>query len=499
MSERVLFRTAAGPSVGGGHVYRCIALARAVEALGAETDFAVNETARDLVPVLPENARIVEAGNGTQPISDTAAEIDAMLDGASGAPDWAVVDHYRRDAVYEAALQARGIKVLAIDDLTRPHAAEIVTDPAPHRLEDAYRDAAPNALRLLGSAFAPLRRDFADAAPAPGRDGAVLIAFGAADPLGTSAEVLDAIAARPDCLGARKLIALIGAGSRHRAATEAAARAAGAEIRTDVRDMAALLGETALAIGAGGVGALERCCMAVPSLLIEIAANQRATIDALTDAGAAAEVPLPAIRERLPDQIAALLSDARRRTEMARAARRVCDGKGAARLAEAMLDPATDRDGVPVMCRPAGREDAARLFAWQTEPGARRFSRNPEPPSWEAHCVWLDRILGDPDRLLTIVERPGGAAGMVRLDRQEDGAFEVSILIGTAAAGRGVGRAALRAVERESARFFGVAAPRLLAYVQPENAASLRLFAAAGYQPLAGRLGWHIRSTETAR
>jgi RimJ/RimL family protein N-acetyltransferase len=162
---------------------------------------------------------------------------------------------------------------------------------------------------------------------------------------------------------------------------------------------------------------------------------------------------------------------------MADAAAAVSDGRGLHRVAAA-LDPERAGDGSAVTLRPAAREDSDLVFAWQTEPQARRYARNPRPPSREEHERWLAGVLSDPARLLNVVEVDGEPVGTVRLDLRdvEPESWEISILIAAAQRSRGVGAAALEAARRL------VPQGTLLAEIDPANIASRQAFARVGYR-----------------
>jgi RimJ/RimL family protein N-acetyltransferase len=69
--------------------------------------------------------------------------------------------------------------------------------------------------------------------------------------------------------------------------------------------------------------------------------------------------------------------------------------------------------------------------------------------------------------------------GTVRLDRRAPDEAEVSITIAPGARGRGLARPAIELGVEHARATWGVA--RLTARIRPENAASLRAFAAAGF------------------
>jgi L-amino acid N-acyltransferase YncA len=132
--------------------------------------------------------------------------------------------------------------------------------------------------------------------------------------------------------------------------------------------------------------------------------------------------------------------------------------------------------------RPARLDDALTVLAWRNDPVTRAMSRDQEETPVDGHLAWFGGAIADPDRLVLIGDSEGRAAGMVRFDRA-DGEWEVSINVAPEARGQGAGRALLA----EALATFDGAHPgaAVLAWVKPENLASVRLFEAVGF----GRCG----------
>jgi spore coat polysaccharide biosynthesis predicted glycosyltransferase SpsG len=111
--------------------------------------------------------------------------------------------------------------------------------------------------------------------------------------------------------------------------------------------MAGLMMSADLAVGAGGGSAWERCCLALPTLLIVTADNQNLQANAIASAGGA--FLLGWYEKVTADKIAAainrLAGDTRGRSAMAEAAAQLCDGEGAKRVVEA-IDEAVKRSPV---------------------------------------------------------------------------------------------------------------------------------------------------------
>jgi RimJ/RimL family protein N-acetyltransferase len=132
--------------------------------------------------------------------------------------------------------------------------------------------------------------------------------------------------------------------------------------------------------------------------------------------------------------------------------------------------------------RPASADDEARLLEWRNDAQTRAMAITQDPVPPADHRRWLDARLADPDTLLTVAEDDGTPVGTVRLDRHGPGEAELSITIAPGARGRGLARPAIGLGVEHARREWGV--ERVTAQIRTENAASLRAFAAAGFEPV---------------
>ena len=471
MTATVAFRVDASPQGGGGHVMRCLALAEALRALGARCLFLSARGSAETVPALSASGHDAIA---LDPDEDP-------LERLSGPLDWLVVDHYGLDARFERAARQVADRIMVIDDLAdRPHDCDLLLDQTPGRTEESYRALATSGCKLLmGPGFALLRPGFVagrEAAlrrrslPAPAKR--LLIACGSSDPADLTGKAL----AAADGLDL-EVTAVLGAAAPHLEAV----RARCGRLLVEPDDMAGLMAEADLAIGAGGTSSLERCCLGLPSLIAVIADNQAGNAAALSARGAAVDLgPAAALStDAIAAALTALAGDGEARRTMARSAASLCDGLGARRTAMHLI-PERARNGRPVVLRKADAEDSATMLAWQQEPSVRRWARSPAPPGLEEHEAWMAAKLADPGCLLNLIECAGQAVGVLRLDRLDPGTddterHEVSILVAPGLQGHGLGRAALALARR---LLPGV---ELVAEVKPDNSASHALFRGAGY------------------
>jgi UDP-2,4-diacetamido-2,4,6-trideoxy-beta-L-altropyranose hydrolase len=341
MSEgaQVLIRADAGVSIGNGHVMRCLSLALALAARGVHCAFASATIEGHLAGLVRDRGFTVhELPDGID------APTDAQLTrGAAGDASWLVVDHYRLNADWELAVRAAGQRLMAIDDLAdRAHHAELLLDQNLGRSESDYAGLVDASCELLiGPAYALLQPVFAAArATSLARRGGdrwqrLLVSLGGVDAGNATASVLRALAATGLPSEASIVVAL---GPHAPWAGEVRALAGHLPWRCEVRqglgDLAALLVDADLAIGAAGGSAWERCALGVPTLLVLLADNQAPGAQALDAAGAARLLGPPAALAGTLPQALRSLAEPGVLPRMSRAAAAVTDGRGAERVAD---------------------------------------------------------------------------------------------------------------------------------------------------------------------
>lgn len=334
MSRTAIFRFDASTTIGGGHAYRCLTLARALADAGWEIAVASRPETFSIVPVAAGFRTILLDGPADK-------EADA-IHAAAGSADLLVVDHYGRDAVFERIARVWARRILVIDDLAdRPHDCDFLLDQTHGRQAADYLALVPEHCRLLlGAGYALLRPQFAQrraqalARRESGKVEHLLIAMGATDPDDLTGRVQEGISETGLAITAD--VVLSPAAPYLDAVRRRAERMTGVRILTGVDDMAELMTSADLAIGAGGTTSWERCCLGLPTLLVVTAENQRLIAAELERSRA-----VVVLRDHTPAAIGASLDTIRRSPEtlleMSRASFAICDGRGAARMLEVLL------------------------------------------------------------------------------------------------------------------------------------------------------------------
>lgn len=295
---KILFRVDASTEIGSGHVMRCLTLADALSPI-ADILFIC----RSLLPKL--ETLLLNRGYGVQLLpsrSDDSIKDDLAHShwlGTSQAQDvhdtkrvilklghcdWLVVDHYSLDYRFEMPLRGYVDNILVIDDLAdRRHDCDLLIDQNHYDNVDArYKGKVPDHCRcLLGTQYCFLRQEFLqikNRAPRSGPVRSILIYFGGVDSNNYTQEAVEVVLylARSE-IAIGKLDVNVVVGSTH-PALEVLRKIClrycmGFHVQTN--EIAKMMVEADLAIGAGGISTYERLYLRLPALLTPISANQR--------------------------------------------------------------------------------------------------------------------------------------------------------------------------------------------------------------------------------
>ena len=474
----VLFRTDASDSVGTGHLMRCMTLGTALKKGGATVTFACRPLAGPLEQAARERGfELISIGTArTEPQADADATLAAV---GARRFDWMVVDHYGLDAAWEIRVRRASRLSLVIDDLAdRRHDCDVLLDQNLRRDGGGAYDPHLTAgcERLLGPRYALLDESFK--VERGGLAGAerrtILISFGGSDPHSLTLPVLQALLsdARLDA----PIDVVVGALHRDAQAIEnAAARAANVTLHRATREMARLMARAMLYIGAGGTTSWERCCLALPGVVVAAASNQEEPCAALDAAGS--HVYLGRASDVSPAAIAqaafTLLASPTERRRLAERSAQLVDGDGAERVAARLAAGG-------VRLRPATDGDAAAILEWRNHPDIRRYAGNGAAIRPAEHQAWFRAVLADPARYLLVAEDDAGTLGVLRYDVDGTSA-RVSIYLVPSRLRSGAGSRLLAAGEA----WIATRQPQvrdLTAEVQDGNQPSARLFSDAGYR-----------------
>lgn len=347
---RAAFRADGAAFMGGGHVMRCLALANALAAQGVRCQFIarhltdrlaarIRAAGHDLT-LLPPRPQVVETGPkapahaawlGTH-WQDDATDTAAAL---SETCDWLIIDHYALDARWHTALRPKAKRILVIDDLAdRNLDCEVLVDPNHRRAGEApFSNRIPQGCRVIsGPQTALLDPAFAaahDRARIRHRVSHVFLYLGTA----TAAQHLPFLDALSGTDLTADLVTAAALPGDHPAFTSGQIRLHGPQ-----PSLLPFMEHADLAIGPIGSSTWERFATALPTLAVTIAANQeRIARDLAADGLIRLLGPLDSVT---PTALRAALTEMvqpDRLSAMSQATYALCDGRGAARLADALV------------------------------------------------------------------------------------------------------------------------------------------------------------------
>jgi len=354
VTQVVAFRADASLQMGTGHVMRGLTLADALKGSGAECHFICREHPGNLVEHIRSKGYPVHALPCMAFAREAAAPVHATWLGASQEqdaaacadvlrelqPDWLIVDHYGLDARWESVLKPHYRKLLVIDDLAdRPHQCDLLLDQTFGREPEDYKPWVRRDCTLLcGSQFALLRPEFAALRPYSlrRREQAklehLLITMGGVDQGNATSQVLQALKHSElpdDC----RITVVMGATAPWLAEVrqQAAQMPWPTMVLVGVSEMAQLMADSDLAIGAAGSTSWERCCLGLPTVMAVLADNQQKVARGLELAGAVHVLPGSGqFLECLPPLLRSLALSPEQRVSMSQAAQSIVDGRGVA-------------------------------------------------------------------------------------------------------------------------------------------------------------------------
>jgi spore coat polysaccharide biosynthesis predicted glycosyltransferase SpsG len=319
LKQCVLFRVAAGPRVGFGHLVRSQRLAKA---LGVPAVVAIDAGAR---------ARTAASVLGSRIMIGARPSLLRTL-----APALLVIDHPNAHAGMPWIREARslGIPTASIHDLgIAPLASDCSVDGT---VRPGPMDLAGVEYAIVDPALRRVRRGAGARRTATRRAGlhgppVVLIAFGGGHRLSLAHAVAKAILARrPDV----KVRIARGFGG-----DDGAPAQRGLTFVPQKRSLAGEYRRATIAVLGGGVSLYEACVVGVPAIGVSIVDTQRPTIAGLARRGAAVDggsASASGSANRLARLACELLDAPSRRRTIARTATRLVDGRGVDRVAAAL-------------------------------------------------------------------------------------------------------------------------------------------------------------------
>lgn len=345
---RVLFRVDASVVIGIGHVMRCLTLAKALQARGAQVVFVCRELDGHQIDCIQRDFTVLRLPAAYQgetsaltPESSVSEEADftavlAMVGTLHF--DWCVLDHYGLGLGWQQQVMQVCSRLLVIDDLPSRHKdCDLLLD---QNLLSEPSGAYPgrSTRRLFGPSYSLLRDEFLSyrALPRPQQEGLpkLLVFFGG------GASALELLRVLPVLLPLPvRLDIVISSATPERATLERMLEGQQhASLHVDTEQMAKLLHAADLYVGAGGTVTWERACLGLPGVVAALSFNQQAISSACAEWGMQDYLGLSSTVQPIDWQltVSQLLAQPERLERMRQRALALVDGRGVGRVVEAM-------------------------------------------------------------------------------------------------------------------------------------------------------------------
>lgn len=312
-SSNIAFRVDSSTNIGTGHVFRCLTLAEALRKMGHTCDFICADLDGNISNLIlregfelklmsrskskKKNYTVLNRNNYAKWLGTSWEEDSNQTRSILEKKKYEilVVDHYALDVNWEKSLRAEIEKIMVVDDLAdREHDCDIILDQNLGREIKDYEELVPRESAILcGPKYALIRKQFSklrNLSLARRRDSEIkkiLVSMGGVDKNNVTSKVIKALRKAPMCSECEITI-ILGATAPwiEQVRKDAQLLKRKNRVLFDVRNIAKLMAESDLAIGAAGSTSWERCCMGLPSIVVELARNQREISLSLAKAGA---------------------------------------------------------------------------------------------------------------------------------------------------------------------------------------------------------------------
>ena len=361
----IVIRVDSSIQIGSGHVMRCMALANELKKKGADILFICRDTAGNMANVLENNRFQVTLLPTQEKDNSNISDPEDILDSwgedvdetiqtiENKTVDWCIVDHYGLDERWHRKISKHVRNIFVIDDITnRKLYCDILLDQTFGRKNADYQANVPDTcMLLLGSKYALLRPEFKslrDAAREKRKNinavKRILIAMGGTDVKNVTSLALKAV----ENYGWREkpvvdVVLSSSAPNINKIKLQAKNANIVVNVHLDASNMADLMLNADLAIGAGGSTSWERCCLGLPTITIITANNQSEIVNNLDKAGAIVnlgrsdDINIENVEKTLNE----LISKRSRSIEMSVKSFDICNGEGAELCANKIYSNAT--------------------------------------------------------------------------------------------------------------------------------------------------------------
>lgn len=435
---KFVIRADASLIIGSGHIMRCLTLAELLKQQGHEVTFICRDHDGHLADFIKQKGFDIRllaksehndfakghAHSDWLGVSETDDFAECQPIFQQLQPDWLIIDHYAIGQGWERLAKnlLPNVKILAIDDLAdRLHDCEILLDQNFGRNIQDYQHLTPNHCQLLlGSRYTLLRSEFSqwreisiNRRKSIKQPKNILVNLGGVDKDNVTLKILQSLHGYiQTSMKKFNVTVVMGKTAPYIDSVKSFAKSASfdCQVLVNVSNMAELMANADLAIGAAGSTTWERCCLGLPMVLIVLAANQTVIAEALAKKNVVKVVTDIA---KLDAQLSILLTDLSKNYQpFSRKTAKLVDGNGAKRVANWL---AFSQRFDKVAIRQATQDDTEMIWQWRNHTDVREWMFGQDEIALSEHERWFGRQLENPNVYLRIFTVNGEPMGFVNV------------------------------------------------------------------------------------
>lgn len=431
---RVVFRVDASIEIGTGHVMRCLSLAEVFNENGFKVEFICRLYEGNLINMIRSKGfnvhelELFSKYDGDFKLADSCnSEVLQKIDSDEcikilklNKANWLVIDHYDLDKYWHSRLKSYSEKLIVIDDLSdREYNCDLLLDQTFGRKKEDYIKLIPkNCKLLLGSKYALLRPEFVkwrrhslESRIKP-KFRQLLINMGGIDNNNVTGEIIEKLRS---CLLPKdiNIVIIMGKNAPHLESVQTLSNTLPykTEVKIDVKNMAEIMVNSDISIGAAGSTSWERCCLGLPTIQYVIAKNQIFLAKKLVDYNAVKSVTNVS-------QIKLLLENYEEWIEATGSiSSKICDGMGAYKVFNRMLDHKLKFDdfGEVKLCNYINLDmnDKSKVLNMRNHIKIRKWMYNQKIISKIDHFKFIEALENEMDRRYFLIKQNGHTIGSI--------------------------------------------------------------------------------------
>lgn len=337
----IFIRTDASEKAATGHMMRCMAIGRKLEAMGEEVCFLLKEAASQKVLDGRMPYQVLEGCE-----SSIYAEIPGIIEFLETEEHpKLLLDSYEFDGEYMRQLKEHAMLITFDDMFQEKFPADIIINYNIYAFKYDYasRYARERAVLLLGSSYVPLRDEFIGVKVLSKKDiTAIMLVCGGGDTYHVLWKLLEKF-----CKNGlqRRYHILVVAGALNtdkKRLKQFAGQWENITVYENVKGLAPLMAQVDLVVSAAGTVLYECCCLKKPTIFFTMADNQEEDVAAFGENGMmhyAGDIrkDMDWVVGNILKDIEIVAQDAQLRKGMIDKMSQVTDGKGAERIAQAII------------------------------------------------------------------------------------------------------------------------------------------------------------------